>query len=177
MYFSDIYADRRVPDHLTRDPVLYGECLAGALYWNDFLNLARVTGFRDPRLVTTNSVAVTDAELLERVGELRFCSATFRLFRVDQAEPARENYGQQAVYRGSIPEHPEKFRLDSETEFKKGIVVEVCGNTFRMLQTSRFSPHFELIGDDNTHFGTFSSKIPEFPSAETPSDVQASGCC
>jgi len=37
-YFSDVYADRRVPEVLRRDPVLYGECLAGALYWNDFLS-------------------------------------------------------------------------------------------------------------------------------------------
>ena len=37
LYFSDVYADRRVPVELSNDPVLYGECLAGALYWNDFL--------------------------------------------------------------------------------------------------------------------------------------------
>ena len=29
MYFADIYVDRRIPDDLRRDPVLYGECLAG----------------------------------------------------------------------------------------------------------------------------------------------------
>ena len=36
IYFADIYADRRVPEALTTDPVLYGECLSGALYWKDF---------------------------------------------------------------------------------------------------------------------------------------------
>jgi len=41
LYFSDVYADRRVPGALRSDPVLHGECLAGALYWNDFLRLAR----------------------------------------------------------------------------------------------------------------------------------------
>lgn len=41
LYFSDVYADRRVPAELAADPILYGECLAGALYWNDFLHLAR----------------------------------------------------------------------------------------------------------------------------------------
>ena len=45
MYFSDVYADRRVPQHLVNDPVLYGECLSGAMYWNDFHNLAREVGF------------------------------------------------------------------------------------------------------------------------------------
>ena len=38
-YFSDVYADRRIPEALQQDLVLYGECLSGALYWNDFLNL------------------------------------------------------------------------------------------------------------------------------------------
>ena len=41
IYFSDVYSDRRVPQHLVQDPVLYGECLTGALYWNDFFQLAR----------------------------------------------------------------------------------------------------------------------------------------
>lgn len=31
-YFSDVYADRRVPEVVRNDPVLYGECLGGALY-------------------------------------------------------------------------------------------------------------------------------------------------
>lgn len=39
-YFSDVYADRRVPESVRSDPVLYGECLGGALYWNDFIRLA-----------------------------------------------------------------------------------------------------------------------------------------
>lgn len=41
IYFSDVYADRRVPVTLQQDPVLWGECLTGALYWNNFLQLAR----------------------------------------------------------------------------------------------------------------------------------------
>ena len=46
LYFSDVYADRRVPRSLRDDPELYGECLSGALYWNDFHNLAalRISG-------------------------------------------------------------------------------------------------------------------------------------
>ena len=30
--FSDVYCDRRLPAAVAKDPVLYGECLAGALY-------------------------------------------------------------------------------------------------------------------------------------------------
>jgi arsenite methyltransferase len=32
LYFSDVYCDRRLPDSVRSDPVLYGECLGGALY-------------------------------------------------------------------------------------------------------------------------------------------------
>lgn len=33
LYFSDVYANRRVPKSLQEDEVLWGECLSGALYW------------------------------------------------------------------------------------------------------------------------------------------------
>ena len=53
LYFADVYCDRRLSDEVRADPVLYGECLGGALYWNDFLPMAKQAGFLDPRLVTS----------------------------------------------------------------------------------------------------------------------------
>jgi arsenite methyltransferase len=35
-YFSDVYCDRRIPQAIRTHEVLLGECLAGALYVNDF---------------------------------------------------------------------------------------------------------------------------------------------
>lgn len=32
LYFSDIFADRRVPDEMYADPIIHGECLGGAMY-------------------------------------------------------------------------------------------------------------------------------------------------
>src|SRR5687768_8685004 len=90
-YFSDIYADRRVPKGLTSDPVLYGECLGGALYWNDFLQLARRHGFVDPRLVDDHPVTVGNPDLAARIGNIIFYSATYRLFKLDSLEPACED--------------------------------------------------------------------------------------
>jgi arsenite methyltransferase len=37
MYFSDVYADRRLPAAVRADEVMLGECLGGALYVEDFL--------------------------------------------------------------------------------------------------------------------------------------------
>ena len=156
MYFSDIYADRRIPPELASDPVLYGECLAGALYWNDFLHLARGAGFGEPRVLNRALVEVTDPELALKVGALAFTSATVRLFKLDGLEASRENYGQQAVYRGTIEHHPDAFRLDRDFVFSRGQATPICGNTYRLLKNTRLAPHFDLLGDDKVHLGEFS---------------------
>ena len=83
MYFSDVYADRRVPPELLDDPVLWGECLSGALYWNDFLNLAKQAGFADPRLVEDRPLSIDNEAIAEMLDPIRFFSATYRLFKLD----------------------------------------------------------------------------------------------
>ena len=100
LYFSDVYADRRVPAELVEDPVLYGECLSGALYWNDFLNIARSVGFADPRLVESRRLGINDAEVKALIGHIEFFSATYRLFKLPALEPACEDYGQAVIYKG-----------------------------------------------------------------------------
>ena len=92
-YFSDVYADRRLPAAVQSHPVLYGECLGGALYWNDFLRMARSAGFHDPRLVSDRPLEITAAELAALVGEARFFSATYRLFNIPELEDACEDHG------------------------------------------------------------------------------------
>lgn len=67
LYFSDVYSDRRVPQELVDDPVLFGECLSGALYWNDFLTVARRHGFNDPRLVSDSRITVSNKKIEKRV--------------------------------------------------------------------------------------------------------------
>ena len=154
-YFADVYADRRVPEALRHDPVLYGECLSGALYWNDFLRLARQAGFADPRLVSDRPLEITDQELAARTGAIRFFSATYRLFQIPELEDACEDHGQAVIYRGTMSEHPHALPFDKHHWIETGKVFPVCGNTFRMLSDSRLSPHFNFIGDFSRHFGLF----------------------
>ncbi|HKJ70820.1 MAG TPA: methyltransferase domain-containing protein [Gammaproteobacteria bacterium] len=179
MYFSDVYADRRVPGHLAEDPELYGECLAGALYWNDFQNLARQAGFADPRLVTDRPLAIENASVRERVGPIRFFSATYRLFRIDGLEPACEDYGQAVVYRGTAPDQPDAFHLDKHHVMPAGKVFPVCGNTYRMLAESRLAPHFDFVGDGATHYGIFAGCGTVLPFDDGPAEGGGStgGCC
>lgn len=175
-YFSDVYADRRVPDVVRNDPVLYGECLGGALYWNDFLRLAHRQGFTDPRLVDDRLLAITDPELTSRVGNLQFFSATYRLFKLDALETACEDYGQAVVYRGSIPDSADRFVLDKHHDIHTGKVFPVCGNTWYMLHDTRFAAHFDFIGDFSRHYGIFEGCGSVLP-FDNQSDVTSGACC
>jgi arsenite methyltransferase len=175
LYFSDVYADRRVPAAVREDPVLYGECLGGALYWNDFLHLARRHGFADPRLVEDRPIAVTDPALAARTGDIGFYSATYRLFKLDGLDPECEDYGQAVVYRGGIPGHEQCFALDKHHRIQAGRVFPVCGNTWRMLHETRLQPYFDFIGDFSRHYGIFPGCGGGLPFDQT--GAAAAGCC
>jgi arsenite methyltransferase len=177
-YFSDVYADRRVPPSVRNDPVLYGECLGGALYWNDFLRLAHRHGFIDPRLVADRPLVVTDPSLAPQVGAIRFHSATYRLFKLDGLETACEDHGQAVVYRGDIAQHPDRFVLDKHHDIETGRVFPVCGNTWRMLHETRFAPHFDFIGDFSRHYGLFAGCGGGLPfDTVAPAGAGAASCC
>lgn len=181
IYFADVYADRRVPPEVARDPVLYGECLGGALYWNDFLNLAKGAGFYDPRLVTDREIEIADDKIKQAVRGVRFFSATYRLFKVAGLEPACEDYGQAVVYRGSIAHCADAYVLDSHHVMPTGKVFPVCGNTFDMLKSGRLAAHFEFIGDKSRHYGIFPGCGTNMPFAgntgATATTTSAGACC
>jgi SAM-dependent methyltransferase len=160
MYFSDVYANRRVPEVLQRDSVLWGECLSGALYWNDFTNMAIRAGFIDPRLVEDAPIAIGNAKLQEQIEQagasgLEFYSATYRLWKISNLEPDCEDYGQAVMYKGTMPRHASQYRLDKGHVFETNRVHPVCGNTWYMLQTPPLKDHFQFIGDFSKHFGIF----------------------
>lgn len=155
MYFSDVYANKRIPEEFSRDPVIYGECLGGALYWNDFLNFANEAGFTDPRVVEAAPITIENKDLEKKLEGFEFYSVTYRLFKIDGLESDCEDYGQAVVYKGSIEDNNDSFTLDSGHTFQKGKVEPVCGNTFLMLQKTRLREHFEFIGSFDRHFGIF----------------------
>ncbi|MFK7752492.1 MAG: methyltransferase domain-containing protein [Sedimentitalea sp.] len=177
MYFSDVYADRRVPLDMAEDEVLYGECLSGALYWNDFLSIARAEGFGDPRRVSQRALSIENPVLEARVAPLRFLSATYRLFKLRALEPACEDYGQAVVYKGTVPHAPHAFALDDHHLIETGKVFPVCGNTWMMLKNTRFARHFDFIGDFRTHYGIFEGCGGESPFAQLTSEASTAGCC
>lgn len=175
LFFSDVFADRRVPAALLEDPVLRGECLAGALYWEDFRRILRKVGCLDHRLVSRRPMTLGNADLEARIGMVTFHSATIRAFKIADLEDLCEDYGQAAVYLGSIPGMPHAFVLDDHHTFPTGKPVLVCGNTASMLTETRFARHFRVTGDRSTHFGPF----PCGPAATSagPGEAGIGGAC
>jgi arsenite methyltransferase len=181
LYFSDVYADRRVPMELRRDPILHGECLAGALYWGDFLRHAKAAGFEDPRLVSDRPLGLGDPRIAAAVAPIAFFSATWRLFKLEGLEgleAACEDYGQAVRYRGGIDGFETAFVLDKHHRIEAGRLFPVCGNTWRMLMETRLARYFEGFGDFSTHFGIFEGCGAALPFSSPQDDRPvANGCC
>mmetsp|Transcript_1720 Transcript_1720/g.2750 ORF Transcript_1720/g.2750 Transcript_1720/m.2750 type:complete len:167 (-) Transcript_1720:455-955(-) len=165
--------------------MLWGECLSGALYWNDFLNLSKECGFKDPRLVNHNDIKIANKSLQAMVGDqMKFFSATYRLWKLSSLEPDCEDYGQAVIYKGSkgpcddVLLSPTSFTLDKGHVFIARKVHPVCGNTYRMLQETRFAPLFEFIGDFQTHYGIFEGCGKSIPFGESgKSSSNSKGKC
>jgi len=179
-YFSDVYASRRVPEALQQDPECWGECLSGALYWNDFIKLAKEAGFGDPRLVKDSKITVENKKIEEMIGgQVEFFSATYRLFKLPGVlEPDCEDYGQAVVYKGTIPNCPHFWDLDNHHRMETGKVFPVCGNTHHMVHNSRFKDHFTYYGDKSKHFGIFAGCGKDIPFASAKAEGGgAASCC
>ncbi len=174
LYFSDVFADRRVPAAVAADPVVYGECLGGALYSEDFRRILRNLGVLDFRAVKSSPVAVNDPAIARITGNIAFQSITYRIFKLSGLEDLCEDYGQVAMYRGTIPETPHAFQLDDHHLFLTNKPMTVCGNTASMLEETFYRDHFQILGDRSVHFGPFDCA----PRADgSPLAGQPAGAC
>ena len=174
LFFSDIFADRRLPKSLSADPVLRGECLGGALYTEDFRRLMAVCGWADFRYTSIRNLGLGSGEIGDKVGFASFSSRTVRAFKLDDLEDICEDYGQVACYDGSIPEHPHFFDMDDHHRFFAGKPMLVCGNTASMVSETRYGKAFKVTGDRSIHYGTFGGCGG---SAENGSNSSQSGPC
>uniref|UniRef100_A0A8B9F021 Arsenite methyltransferase n=1 Tax=Amazona collaria TaxID=241587 RepID=A0A8B9F021_9PSIT len=139
MYFSDVYASQCLSETLRKHRVLWGECLAGALYWKDLYRIADEVGFSPPCLVTASPITIGDKELESIVGDCRFVSATFRLFKVPGSSRAGPG---QVTYNGGIVGHKRELVFDANFTFKEGEVVDVDAEMAAVLRSSRFAEKF-----------------------------------
>ena len=173
LYFSDIFVDRRIPEPLTNDPVLHGECLTGALYTEDFRRLMAKVGFVDFRYTNIRELKTDNDELFELLGFAKFYSQTVRAFKLNDMEDICEDYGQVAYYNGSITGSPHFFDFDDHHRFYTNKPMLVCGNTASMVSKTRYSKAFKVTGNRDVHFGKFVNCGSENKFAE----VATSSCC
>ncbi|XP_067656585.1 arsenite methyltransferase-like [Haliotis asinina] len=140
LYFSDVYCDRDLPDSARKHEVLWGECISGALWWEDLLSLAKEVGFSQPRLVTATPVPVERADFKQVLGDARFVSVTYRLFKLPSAlQPTR-----QVIYNGEIPGYEGELKFDHQQTFKNGEAVSVDKEMSTILSVSRFKDEFDF---------------------------------
>ncbi|MBI4560061.1 MAG: methyltransferase domain-containing protein [Candidatus Hydrogenedentes bacterium] len=174
MYIADVFCDRRLPTELMNDQTLVGECLAGAMYIEDFRRLLAGLGGPDYRVMARNPIILDDAEIEAKLGLAQFFSVTFRAFKLPTLEDRCEDYGQIAEYLGTIPDEPHSFRLDDHHLFETGRPVPVCGNTASMLSETRLAPHFRVTGNRRRHFGLFPCSPTTAPTTKSTSGTS---CC
>lgn len=175
LYFSDVFADRRVPEYIKNDPVFYGECMGGAMYIEDFRRVLRDIGCMDYRVMSKRQITIDDPEMSFKAADINFCSMTVRAFKLVDLEDICEDFGQAAYYQGTIPYHPNKFQLDDHHIFIAHKPMLVCGNTASMLTNTRFGKHFKIIGDTSRHFGPF--PCGSAPKQSDPADPCSGGSC
>jgi ubiquinone/menaquinone biosynthesis C-methylase UbiE len=176
LYFSDVFADRRVPDELQSDEVLRGECLAGAMYVEDFRRLMTKVGWADFRYMSTCPITLDNDEIAAKLGFVNYTSRTVRAFKLDTLEDICEDYGQVAYYNGTIPEYPWSFNLDDHHCFHTGQPMLVCGNTSAMVSETRFGKHFKVVGGHSVHYGAFDCSGGGSSSSDAGCGCSG-GCC
>ena len=127
--------------------------------------------------LSASPIAIHDPKIAKLFGDIRFCSATYRLFKIAQLEAACEDYGQSVIYRGTVEDEPRRFVLDKHCVIERGPPVPVCGNTWRMLHNTRFRTHFDFTGDWDRHYGVFERSAASLPfDVSGSTDPGAGGC-
>ncbi|XP_031570586.1 arsenite methyltransferase-like isoform X2 [Actinia tenebrosa] len=152
LYFSDVYADRHLSDDIRKHEVLWGECIAGALWWRELVDLCKEVGLSGPYLVDGNKTVVEKEELKKVLGDAAFVSATYRLFKVPRLDDNEDGF--EATYKGSIEGFPEKYKFDVFHTFETGKPQDISANMADILRQSRYASHFDV---------TSSSSAPKEP--------------
>jgi hypothetical protein len=128
----------------------------------------RSAGFCDVRTVQSRAVE-------EVVHGVRFQSVILRGFKLE-AEDAGEDYGQVAVYRGTIPGKPKSFTLDLHNVFPSGQATRICRNTADILSTDRYASHFR-VSEPIEHLGRFGAAAADATGAGEAAPLSTGSCC
>ncbi|KAJ2500336.1 hypothetical protein GGH96_002833 [Coemansia sp. RSA 1972] len=180
LYFSDVYADQQLPDAVRTHDVLLGECIGGALYTQEFEQMAVDIGFARPRVLSVGHIAINDTELQGLVGGAKFYSITYRLFKVSQVEQTSGSFV--AKYNGGIGGHEDEYELDVDHVFGTGKRVHIDAATAAVLSSAWLNGFFEVekvetTGLENVASTTSTEVLMDRAYKASSSNSGSSSCC
>ncbi|KAH9515316.1 Arsenite methyltransferase [Bulinus truncatus] len=133
LYFSDVYSDQVLTSDIREHKELWCECIAGAMYWKDLYKLAKEIGYSTPRLVTAGLFSVEDKDYKKFLGDAKFASVTYRLFKLPQNQPQEVAT---VIYNGGIQGFEDEWPFDYAITFKKNEECHVKPELASILKTS-----------------------------------------
>ncbi|XP_046349667.1 arsenite methyltransferase-like [Haliotis rufescens] len=141
LYFSDVYCNKDLPEEVRKNEYLWSMCIAGSLYWKRLHDIAQEVGFCAPRIVEISTVAINNEEYKTLVGDARFVSVTYRMFKL----PAERKGPSTVVYKGDIKGYEKEFKLDVRNVFRTCETRQIDSELATFLATSRFKDSFTFL--------------------------------
>jgi len=145
LFFSDVYSDSVLPEEIRKHTDLWGECIAGALSWEDLNSFSKESGFCQPRLVTASSFNFKESSLTDIVAGFDFVSATYRLFKLSRDARQRAST---VTYNGQLAHHAAELVFDHKYTFKTGVPQVVDAELTAILENSRYKEFFTIQDGD-----------------------------
>lgn len=181
-YFTDVFTDRRIPQATSNNIERVAERLGGALFIEDFRRLVQAGGFHDPRYVMTWKTPLTDEEQAN-YPDIAFATVTSRMFNSELTSDHCEDYGEEVIYDGSLPDFPDFFLYDKDIKFPANQPCHVCDNVSVLGLETHYAKVITVKGDRSVHYGDIHGDhiiktAPDFNGVADEDDrpIQAS-CC
>ncbi|KAK7091931.1 arsenite methyltransferase-like [Littorina saxatilis] len=172
LYFSDIYTNTHLSDSIRKHRVLWGECISGALQWEELYSTAKQVGFSQPRLVSGKMVDVS--KFKDVLGDdAKFVSVTYRLFKL----PSTLKSATKVTYKGGILGSCDELEFDHAVTFKKGEGKVVDAELATILSASRFQTFFAFENAGDATPVTSAPRIDPFKYVEDHGSSSIPCCC
>lgn len=144
LLFADIFSSRELDPRLQSDPVLHGECLAGAHYLPHLQRQLKSIGMSELLIMNKTTVDVHEKDLQSKLGDdVTFSSLTVRAFKKSISQQQHFNKPAEVIFRGDA-EHSD-FLLDQTIAFaSKGDRKQMSAEVAGVLMASRYAPLFTI---------------------------------
>ncbi|MCR5563458.1 MAG: methyltransferase domain-containing protein [Desulfovibrio sp.] len=78
LFFSDVFADRKIPEEIRANPLLLGECLGGAMCPEEFDEVMKSSGLSNYEIISSVETPIGNKEIEALIGGVKYSSKTIR---------------------------------------------------------------------------------------------------